>query len=166
MTTRFSIDAEPWDAIYRAPLLACPRCGGCCRARDVDALTRVSCRACAYTRTWSTVFTTGSADGTTPWWGPEHLGPWLVTPHRGHVLWATNITHLDWLTAFVAADLRERALHTGGHNRAMGSRLPRWMKEANARPSLLRALEGLRARVPPWAPEEEATGEGGIAGPT
>ena len=156
MPTRFRIDDEPWNAIYRAPLLVCPRCGGCCRARDVDSITRVACRTCAFSRSWQSFFTTGSARGDTPRWGLELLRPWLVTTHRGHVLWATNVTHLDWLTRFVSADLRERSGEDGWRNRAMGSRLPRWMKEAHARPALLWALAGLRQRVPAWARLDES----------
>lgn len=159
MLDRFRIDDEPWDVIYRAPLLVCPRCGGCSRARDVGQTTRVACPTCAFSRSWPSFFTTGSARGATPRWGPELLlRPWLVTPHRGRVLWATNVTHLDWLTSFVSADLRERSADEAWHNRAMGSRLPRWMKEAHARTALLRALAGLRERVPTWAQVDDQPG--------
>lgn len=51
---------------------------------------------------------------------------WLRTDFEGHVLWAYNIKHLDFLRDHIDAKLRER---NGQElfNKSLGSRLPKWM---------------------------------------
>ncbi|MFE2228274.1 hypothetical protein [Streptomyces kronopolitis] len=49
---------------------------------------------------------------------------WLQTRCVGQVLWAYNEEHIDELSAYVGATLRE---HGASPTRAMLTRLPRWM---------------------------------------
>ncbi|WP_199716623.1 hypothetical protein [Micromonospora musae] len=68
---------------------------------------------------------------------------WLQTRCVGHILWAYNEEHVNELSAYVGAQLRER----GGARptRAMFARMPSWMKKSDNRSEILAALEMLRA---------------------
>ncbi|MEU8760075.1 hypothetical protein [Streptomyces sp. NPDC048659] len=68
---------------------------------------------------------------------------WLQTRCAGHILWAYNEEHVDELSAYVGARLRER----GGAQSTMSmfARLPAWMKVSDHRAEVLAGLETLRA---------------------
>jgi hypothetical protein len=68
---------------------------------------------------------------------------WLRADVRGHTLWAYNREHLAVLEAYVRAELRAR---TPNWNASLVSRLPRWLKAAEARQSVLRAIARLGRR--------------------
>lgn|SRR6185369_1364642 len=68
---------------------------------------------------------------------------WLRADVRGQTLWAYNRDHLALLEAYVRAELRAR---TPNWNASLVSRLPRWLKAAEARASVLRALARLARR--------------------
>jgi hypothetical protein len=68
---------------------------------------------------------------------------WLQTPCCGHLLWAYNASHLNVLHTYVAADVRERTGPTVG----MLARLPAWIKKANHRAEVLRAIDRLRDQL-------------------
>ncbi|MBO9555970.1 hypothetical protein [Cellulomonas sp.] len=72
------------------------------------------------------------------------LDLWLQTPCEGHVLWAYDEAHLDYLERYVAAGLREQE----PGNASVASRLPAWIKASKNRDSVGRALSRLRATVP------------------
>lgn len=69
----------------------------------------------------------------------------LQTTVRGRVLWASNLDHLQFLENYVRAQLRERFL--GSTHKTTAARLPVWIKGANNRAELLRALATLRAKA-------------------
>ncbi|MEV0292048.1 hypothetical protein [Nocardia sp. NPDC050710] len=73
-----------------------------------------------------------------------HFGQplWLRTRCAGHVLWAYNEEHIDELTAYVSAVLRERGISRS--NNSMASRLPLWMKRSDNRADVLAGLARLR----------------------
>jgi hypothetical protein len=64
------------------------------------------------------------------------------------VLWAYSWRHLDVIADYVAAELRERRRDPqwGWSNRALISRLPRWMKLQGNRERIAACIAGLRAR--------------------
>ncbi|PRX98842.1 hypothetical protein [Allonocardiopsis opalescens] len=64
---------------------------------------------------------------------------WLQTPCAGHVLWAVNRRHLDYLDAYLTARHRDIA------TLSLGDRLPRWMTSAKNRDAVGRALTRLHA---------------------
>ncbi len=68
---------------------------------------------------------------------------WLRTDFEGHVLWAYNIKHLDFLRDHIDAKLRER---NGQElfNKSLGSRLPKWMTAKKNREILLRKIKELQ----------------------
>jgi hypothetical protein len=69
---------------------------------------------------------------------------WLQTPCAGHVLWAWNEWHLDFMERYVAADLRERSPNI---NRSLASRLPAWIKSAKHRDEVLKGIRRLRTQL-------------------
>ena len=69
---------------------------------------------------------------------------YLVTNCCGEELWAYNQEHLDFLEAYVAADLRERKPNV---NSSMASRLPKWMKDRKNRKDVLKGLQRLREKL-------------------
>ncbi len=75
---------------------------------------------------------------------------WLQTRCAGHILWAYNEEHVDELSAYVGARLRER----GGVQSTMSmfARLPAWMKVSDNRAEVLAGLETLRALAEQMAP--------------
>ncbi|MCH9687135.1 MAG: hypothetical protein K0V04_37210 [Deltaproteobacteria bacterium] len=80
-----------------------------------------------------------------------HLPLWLPTACCGETLWAYNADHLAFLRAYVGAELRgsTRSVEVDGWtNRALASRLPRWMKLAKNRATVLRKITELEARLP------------------
>ncbi|BAC75075.1 hypothetical protein AQJ43_17915 [Streptomyces avermitilis] len=79
---------------------------------------------------------------------------WLQTRCVGRILWAYNEEHVDELSAYVGARVRER----GGvrPTRAMFARLPAWMKRADQRSEVLAGLETLRALAERSAPADRS----------
>ncbi|MFC9795582.1 hypothetical protein [Streptomyces sp. NPDC057695] len=79
---------------------------------------------------------------------------WLQTRCAGHVLWAYNEEHIDELSAYVGARLRER----GGAQPTMSmvARLPAWLKVSNHRTEVLAGLETLRALAERTAPADRS----------
>lgn len=79
---------------------------------------------------------------------------WLQTRCAGHILWAYNEEHVDELSAYVGARLRER----GGVQSTMSmfARLPAWMKVSDNRAEVLAGLETLRALAERMAPADRS----------
>ncbi|MFF3691083.1 hypothetical protein [Streptomyces sp. NPDC002187] len=79
---------------------------------------------------------------------------WLQTRCVGQILWAYNEDHVDELSAYVGAQLRER----GGvrPTMAMFARLPAWMKRSDNRSEVLAGLETLRALAKRTAPADRS----------
>jgi hypothetical protein len=77
---------------------------------------------------------------------------WFQTDCRGHVPWAYNTRYLDFLEAFVTARLRERSQRGSSgdwHRRmTMTAKLPRWLKAAKDRATILHHIARLRAFLP------------------
>lgn len=79
---------------------------------------------------------------------------WLQTRCAGHILWAYNEEHVNELSAYVGARLRER----GGARptRSMFARLPVWMKASSNRSEVLAGLESLRELARRTAPADRS----------
>lgn len=140
-------------------LVACPSCGACARVFSVGDPARcacygpwrLSCLACGYVRERAgrTVAFGGGGDPVRdPYFG---LPLWLqVGCCGGRRLWAYNAEHLDFLEAFVAARLRERAdlpPVRWSHRMTMVARLPAWLKSAKHRREILTRIARLRERA-------------------
>lgn len=138
------------ETIYRFGAEFLVRCPRCQRPASVLPLPgrkqrwlvprRMVCSQCGYTKDWheKTVCAGGSLD----WY--FRLPLWLQTPCCGQILWAYNKDHLDFLEAYIQADLRERVPNK---NSSVASRLPAWIKAAHHRDNVLRGIEPLRRKL-------------------
>ena len=83
-------------------------------------------------------------------WAPklfEGLPLWLKRDFRGHVFWALNGEHLNYLERVVTATLREEEQFRGKRihrTTAMPFNLPAWLLSAKNRPDLIRLINRLR----------------------
>jgi hypothetical protein len=75
-----------------------------------------------------------------------HQQLWLQTACRGHVLWAFNEAHIDFLRAVVQAKLRENAPGSHSSDNYSG-RLPRWVCDRRNRAEVLKALDRLQTQA-------------------
>ncbi|RNI22058.1 hypothetical protein EFB08_23280 [Rufibacter latericius] len=62
----------------------------------------------------------------------------------GHLLWAVNIDHLNFLESYVESSLRERIPNI---NQSMASRLPNWIKDAKNRIPIHKCIKKLREEL-------------------
>lgn len=132
-------------------LVECPRCSKravvCNRG---DAPPRVTCSFCGYSAegatntprlSWSTV----RANGCEPAFA---LPLWLrISCCGGHLLWALNEPHLDYLERFVGSMNRDQEFPSPPGDRGLAYKLPKWMQLSGNRDELLRALGRLHQRL-------------------
>ncbi|MGX1808157.1 hypothetical protein ACWIGI_20765 [Nocardia sp. NPDC055321] len=117
---------------------------------------RLACAGCPAVRAWATerdgrgYF--GRLSGDSPVDPHFGLPLWLQTRCAGRVLWALNTDHLDELSAFVGAALREHG--PGGSTTTMLASLPGWITAARNRDSVLKGLGRLRTLAAASAPED------------
>jgi hypothetical protein len=69
---------------------------------------------------------------------------WLRVNCCGHVLWAYNKQHLDFLEGYVTASLRERQPNI---NQSLASRLPYWIKSTKNREQLIKGIQKLKDKL-------------------
>ncbi len=134
-------------------LVRCPQCARRARVLRLparpgsrSAQVRLVCGYCGHTKDG-----TGAQSGAgeaVDWY--FHLPLWLQTPCCGRLLWAHNAAHLDFLAAYVQAELREDApagTVNGLRNSTLASKLPAWIKSAKHRAAILHSLAQLRATL-------------------
>ncbi|MDX6745057.1 hypothetical protein [Actinocorallia sp. A-T 12471] len=136
-------------------LVVCPGCGGCAVVSVVRR--RLTCPSCGATR---------EADGSALMYRAPvdpvfRRDVWLRADFRGHLLWAYNARHLEYLAAYVGARLRERGGDGFRPHTSMVERLPGWMNAAKNRDALVRAFARMRATLPAWASGDGVTREEG-----
>ncbi len=126
---------------WRDPVfVVCPRCDSRATVRGTMWEARLLCPTCTLTRKWSSkrhraVLGEDARFGVPLWLRAECCG--------GHLLWANNEAHLDYLESYVGATLRERPEGPSG----LSWYLPAWMKHAKHRHEVLRALARLGASL-------------------
>jgi hypothetical protein len=125
-------------------LVRCPQCARCARvvsAGDQHPFPkRAVCASCGYVKDGEgTHATIGRA---TDWY--FGLALWLEISCLGHSLWAYNAAHLDFLEAYVRADLRPTSADNSLRNKTLASRLPPWIKSGKNREAILRCIAKLR----------------------
>lgn len=164
-------DSGGWLARFAGRMLVvCPRCEGRALVIPRPGLShpryfsellfqprRLACGGCGAVAEWKPevqgaglvgAVLSGSED-------PFFQRPlWLQTRCAGHILWAYNEEHVDELSAYVGARLRER----GGARPTMSmfARLPAWMKVSDNRAEVLAGLETLRALAERMAPADRS----------
>ena len=68
---------------------------------------------------------------------------YLQIPCCGHILWAYNLEHLDYIKQYIEAELRgDRPYYL-----SVESRLPLWMKSAKNREPVLKAIQKLEQKA-------------------
>lgn len=77
-----------------------------------------------------------------------HYPLWLQQSCCGHILWAQNQEHLEWLKQYISAKIRIQGkdILWGYSNQSLASRLPKWVQSASNRPKLIKTivkLEGM-----------------------
>lgn len=117
-------------------LVECPICkrqaiAKTLHIKTVNESAKVICPHCGFNKVYPTFII------------PVRL--WLTTECEGHLLWARNYEHLDFLKQHVEAFLRERNT-TPNSNTSIGSRLPRWMTSKKNRNKVLKCLERLKQK--------------------
>ncbi|MGW0187729.1 hypothetical protein ACWDV7_18445 [Streptomyces sp. NPDC003362] len=150
-------------------LVVCPRCGGRALVVPLPGLPprkyfsellfqprRLSCPGCGAvadrTAEQRGAGLVGAVPGGTE--DPFFRRPlWLQTRCAGRVLWAYDEEHVDALTAYVGARLRERR---ASPTMAMFARLPAWMKSASHRDEVLAGLSTLRTLAHRSAPADRS----------
>lgn len=140
--------------------VVCPRCKGpvLSHCLQQNLTWRIACSHCSYIRTASR----SSKQQPMPWWTNNWwteyrkyngavdpifgLPLWLQVPCCGHILWAYNEPHLNFLETYVRAELRERQGTKGNHH-GIAVRLPRWMKLSQHRIPILKEIQYLRNKL-------------------
>jgi transcription elongation factor Elf1 len=146
-----SVSSEFDPASWLGPVhvTASGRCGQCGRVLQrslgrrekapARSTSTLRCPGCQHRTVVPLHLTPARAgDAVDPWFG---LPLWLQTSCCGEVLWARNASHLQFLANYVGATLRERAPN---QNRSTVSRLPKWMKAAKHRSSILACIAHLQ----------------------
>jgi hypothetical protein len=136
-----------WTFTHEDILVVCPNCSAPAIVRIIEMDERhpvrsareLTCDHCLVRRRSGSVLLVRG--------GPRdpflHEQLWLQTPCSGHVLWAFNEAHLEFLRAVVQAKLRENA--PGSHiTDNYSGRLPRWVLHRKNRGEVLKAIDRLR----------------------
>jgi hypothetical protein len=136
-------------------LVVCPGCGACARILPRDASRketlasrRLVCIRCGHTEEFSSsgMAFHGRGQPRDPYFG---LPLWLQTPCGAETLWAYNREHVAFIESLVTANHRQRARDEiyGTINKQLASRLPRWIKSAKKRATIVAALERLKRKL-------------------
>ena len=132
-------------------LVECPRCRRCaviapCHMDRRDAKWRLTCASCSHVKEIRpNVIYRGTTEGHDPF---MRLPLWLSARCADGTVWAFNRLHLSWLESYVAATLREhRSGPRGWSNQSAANRLPRWIKSAKNRATVLRAINKLKRKI-------------------
>jgi len=134
-------------------MVRCPHCNSLAwsstlapTANSSFSPRRVTCTACAFTKEWCEK-EISRARGEEAIDDYFHLPLFLQVRCAGHILWAYNIEHLQYMQAWLSADLRtrQRDAVNGWSNASFLSRLPRWMKLAKNRSTVVSGLQHLQS---------------------
>lgn len=68
---------------------------------------------------------------------------WLAAPFKEEVVWAFNAAHLQYLEAYIAAELREHTDRTGF---TLLEKLPKFYHDAKNRGALLKIISKLKEK--------------------
>ena len=144
-------------------LVVCPCCGGkaVVKASTDEIPPRLTCLPCGLARDWESAspgVLTSHSSGTWPAGQYAlgdaadayfHLPLWLQVPCGGNTLWAYNARHVAFLREYVASTQRRRSprADSGPLNTRLASRLPRGIKLAKNRDTVLRAISKLEEKL-------------------
>lgn len=135
------------DPIY----VSCPQCQSRAKIFALDKPNRLHCKrrvvcsACGFNlekrNAWRKE---GPGSPVDPFF---RLPLWLTGQFGVQTLWAFNYEHLEYIESFVKAKHRSRNIHAAGClNCSVISRLPRWLKKANKRQSILNIIQKIKEK--------------------
>ncbi|RNB88604.1 hypothetical protein EDM59_05675 [Brevibacillus nitrificans] len=135
---------DSWDTTHdiifsNDVLVECPKCSGSAiatKSREEYPYFRVICMQCGLLP---------CSDNLS--WGAGYFYDyqlWLRVNCCGHLLWAYNKQHLDFLEGYISSSLRER---TPNINQSLASRLPSWIKSSKNREQLVKGVRKLREKL-------------------
>ncbi|WP_125077846.1 hypothetical protein [Rufibacter latericius] len=125
---RFDDTGESYYDFLNKRIVYCPSC-----SCPVDLVkNRIACLKCGFNKAFSRILLEGD------------LKLFLEVECCGHLLWAVNIDHLNFLESYVESSLRERIPNI---NQSMASRLPNWIKDAKNRIPIHKCIKKLREEL-------------------
>lgn len=133
------------DALFQDVLVECPDCGRPAWVRSLADSARLTCGPCGLfreteeDRASSPVLNRDEARD--PWFGARLQ---LQAEVAGHLLWAANPQHLEYIERYVSSRTRSRGEFTQ-FGSAIGEQLPGWMVSAKHRDPVLKAIIRMRA---------------------
>lgn len=152
--SRFTDAKHTLEEFLDEILVVCPRCSKRAMVRPVPdgdvtifSERRLLCPHCGLARTKKPRSVRLGSRGTPR---DAYFGEvlWLQATWGRRIVWAFNLRHLDYLEAFVRAELRSHGRPSPGcSNCSLISRLPRWMKDGSNRLHVLSLMKELRASV-------------------
>lgn len=146
MNNRFKDDSSIY-AFAKMFLVECAKCGACATVTDMSegekaALfgeKRFVCTKCGASKTEKFNKYAIRNEGFEWYFGY----PLYLKVHCcGHILWAHNEEHLNFLQSYTEAKLREE-----GTQHTLANRLPKWIKDAKNRDEVLRCIQKLREKL-------------------
>lgn len=139
MTHRFLLESRDVYSFMNPMLVICPSCGEQGDVWERNDEVRLSCLHCGHMQ---------MKESGTKYVGEPidvHFGValFLQTGCCGHVLWAYNREHLNYIKDYIEEKIRT----SEGTNRSLESRLPAWMKRKQNRKEVLRTIEKLELMI-------------------
>jgi len=125
---RFDDTGESYSDFLNKRIVYCPSC-----SFPVDLVNnKIACLKCGFNKVFRKIISEGD------------LKLFLEIECCGHLLWALNYEHLNFLESYVESSLRERIPNI---NQSMASRLPNWIKDAKNRITILKCIKKLREEL-------------------
>lgn len=160
MATRFVepdlMECPTFESLLDEILVVCPHCQSRALISPLVphgfllfAPRRLICEACGLVKDWSGYslsYSWRNAPSAEPYF---QLPLWLSTSCCGKSLWFLNARHMRLVEQYVQAELREKRKHPkhGWFNRSLYNRLPKFIKEANHRDEVLKAIDKLKRKA-------------------
>ncbi|MBL7684238.1 MAG: hypothetical protein JNK00_12835 [Flavipsychrobacter sp.] len=110
---------------------------------NISKYARIVCVYCGYSKMKQYKYYNIHRTGIDPYF---QLPLWLMTECGGHILWAYNESHLDFLKNFIEAKHRERDIREM-YNGSLASRLPQWMTSSKNKEAILKAINHLLSKI-------------------
>lgn len=143
-----SKSVDDWFGFYQGHV--CLPCGYCGNhiSHNTNPVKKpfeqvaITCFICKQERNYKPTWHRFKEDKPTdPYFGLEL---WLQTEIKGHIIWAYNRNHLEYLKEYIGSKLRE---DNDRNKYSMITNLPQWVKNSKNRDIVLRAIEKMAHKV-------------------
>lgn len=144
-SNRFQDENLVLSDFYEEVWVACPNCAekAIAKRNAEEKTARLFCVHCGYNKEVSNAFGKNglivmAANG----FFETYL--WLTATFKNEVFWAYNAKHLEYLTRYIGAGLRE---HKDRMHFTLLEKLPKFYHDAKNREGLLKVIEKLRSKL-------------------